>query len=258
MSEAAAKSYLDAIGTASRAPTWFSTCASRRPSSTSRTCSTQAVSQFLAGELTTQETMQQITDGWNAITDKLAATSSSRRTTPALASSDSPIDIESEGPIPARIGPGPRRARPSCPPSASRAARKGRPGGSSSGRPFWSSCACRSSRWSRRWSCPSRTSCSRRARIEIDFVGLSNFQTLLFGTRAEPLPGRAPGPDAARLGDHGGRDRGHDVALRAGRPERATRAVRPRRPADRRASSSSASVAARPEHRSARAVGRAR
>ena len=30
-----------------------------------------AVSQYIAGELTAEETMQQITDGWNQITDQV-------------------------------------------------------------------------------------------------------------------------------------------------------------------------------------------
>jgi multiple sugar transport system substrate-binding protein len=70
MSEAAAKSYLGAIGNSLQSPNMVLDLRIPLTKQYEQDVLDTAVSQFIAGELTTQETMQQITDGWNAITDK--------------------------------------------------------------------------------------------------------------------------------------------------------------------------------------------
>ena len=79
---------------ASRARTWCSTCASGRRTTT-RTCwRTPAIAQFLAGELTKEQAMQQIYDAWQALTDQIGRDASRLRPGPrALVSSASSLDV---------------------------------------------------------------------------------------------------------------------------------------------------------------------
>ena len=51
--------------------TWSSTCGSRRPRNTSRSCWTPLSPSILPVSSSVEETMQQITDGWNQITDQV-------------------------------------------------------------------------------------------------------------------------------------------------------------------------------------------
>jgi multiple sugar transport system substrate-binding protein len=70
MSEAAAKNYLDAIGKSLQSPNMVLDLRIPLTKQYEQDVLDTAVSQYIAGELDVQETMQQITDGWNAITDK--------------------------------------------------------------------------------------------------------------------------------------------------------------------------------------------
>ena len=70
MSDAAAKNYLGAIQTTLQSPNMVLDMRIPLTKQYEQDVLDQAVSQFLAGELTADETMKQIADGWNAITDK--------------------------------------------------------------------------------------------------------------------------------------------------------------------------------------------
>ncbi len=70
MSEAAAKNYLGAIGNSLQSPNMVLDLRIPLTKQYEQDVLDTAVSQYIAGELDVNETMQQITDGWNGITDK--------------------------------------------------------------------------------------------------------------------------------------------------------------------------------------------
>lgn len=69
MSDAAIENYLGAIKTSLESPNMILDLRIPKTKEYEQDVLDKAVSQYIAGELDTQQTMQQITDGWNAITD---------------------------------------------------------------------------------------------------------------------------------------------------------------------------------------------
>jgi multiple sugar transport system substrate-binding protein len=69
MSQAAADNYLGAIKSSLQSPKMVLDLRIPKTKEYEQDVLDTAVSQFIAGELNAQETMQQITDGWNQITD---------------------------------------------------------------------------------------------------------------------------------------------------------------------------------------------
>jgi multiple sugar transport system substrate-binding protein len=70
MSDAAAANYLGAIKASLQNPNMILDLRIPKTKEYEQDVLDTAVSQYIAGELTAEETMQQITDGWNGITDK--------------------------------------------------------------------------------------------------------------------------------------------------------------------------------------------
>ena len=71
MSEAAQDQYLGAIKASLENPNMVLDLRIPKTKEYEQDVLDVAVSQYIAGELTAEETMQQITDGWNQITDQV-------------------------------------------------------------------------------------------------------------------------------------------------------------------------------------------
>ena len=71
MSDQAAENYLGAIKASLQNPNMVLDMRIPKTKEYEQDVLDTAVSQYIAGELTAEETMQQITDGWNQITDQV-------------------------------------------------------------------------------------------------------------------------------------------------------------------------------------------
>ena len=136
-----------------------------------------------------------------------ARTSSSLPMSRVLASRSSSSRPRSRGAGPVGAGSPSRCHAPGDRRRSAPGARTARPDGCSSGRPSSSSSSCRSSRSSRRSRCRVSKLVFRPGGVDLDFIGFSNYQQLLFGLERSHFLGvlKTPNPIGWAILDRDGR-----------------------------------------------------